>query len=429
LDFISLNTLEHYLQKLVQGKLWVKVIVAILFGVAFGIFLSPNTGVFDKELSSSIGNWLALPGKLFLKLVQMIMIPLIFTSIISGIVSNTSEQLKKLGLRTLFYFIFTTIISIFIGVVLVQFFKPGAYIFEKGVFALPETSSTIMEQQKLPFSNIPEAISNLLPENPLASMVTGEMLSIVIFSIIIGIAITQLKREVVNPITSLLHAVQEICMTVVSWAMVLVPYAVFGLITQLISSIGIDSLTGIGYYAFVVVLGLFLLLLVYLLLLWFIARVNPFAFLKQIKDVQLLAFSTTSSAAVMPLTMKTANEKLGVSSRISDFIVPIGATINMDGTALFQCVSTLFIAQSYGMDISLINILLIMTTIVAASIGTPAIPGGGVVILASVLQSANIPTEGIVIIIGVERIMGMFRAAINVTGDLVACVLFEKWMK
>jgi len=429
MDFISLQTLEHYLQKLVQGKLWVKVLVAIFLGIALGIFLSPNLGIFEKELSRSIGNWLALPGKLFLKLVQMIMIPLIFTSIISGIVSNTAEQLKKLGIRALFYFVFTTIISIFIGVVLVQYFKPGAYIFEKEVFALPETLTTTLQQQKLPFSNIPEAISNLLPENPLASMVTGEMLSIVIFSIIIGIAITQLKRDVINPITSLLHAVQEICMTVVSWAMVLVPYAVFGLITQLISSIGIDSLIGIGFYGFVVVLGLFLILLVYLLLLWFIARVNPFTFLKQIKDVQLLAFSTTSSAAVMPLTMKTANEKLNVSSRISNFIVPIGATINMDGTALFQCVSTIFIAQSYGMDISLINILLIMITIVAASIGTPAIPGGGVVILASVLQSANIPTEGIVIIIGIERIMGMFRAAINVTGDLVACVLFEKWMK
>jgi len=151
--------------------------------------------------------------------------------------------------------------------------------------------------------------------------------------------------------------------------------------------------------------------------------------MKNIVDVQLLAFSTTSSAAVMPLSIKTANEKLGVSPQISNFIIPIGATINMDGTALFQCISTIFIAQAYGIEISLINIGLIMVTIVAASIGTPSIPGGGVVVLASVLQSANIPTEGIVIIIGVERVLGMFRTAINVTGDLTACVLFNRWLK
>lgn len=277
--------------------------------------------------------------------------------------------------------------------------------------------------------DIPSAISNLLPENPLASMVSGEMLSIVIFSIIVGIALTQMSKKEENPITSLLYAVQEICMTIVSWAMRLVPYAVFGLIAQLISSIGLDSLSGIGYYVGVVVIGLFLLLLFYLLLLSIFGKTNPFIFLKNIVDVQLLAFSTTSSAAVMPLSIKTANEKLGVSPSISNFIVPIGATINMDGTALFQCVSTIFIAQAYGIEISLVNIGLIMVTIVAASIGTPSIPGGGVVVLASVLQSANIPTEGIVIIIGVERILGMFRTAINVTGDLTACVLFDKWLK
>jgi Na+/H+-dicarboxylate symporter len=151
--------------------------------------------------------------------------------------------------------------------------------------------------------------------------------------------------------------------------------------------------------------------------------------LKKIKDVQLLAFATTSSAAVMPLSMKTAEEKLGIPAKISNFIIPIGTTINMDGTAIFQSVSTLFIAQAYGMELTIINIALIMVTIVAASIGTPAIPGGGVVILASVLQSAGIPVEGLVIIIGVERILGMFRSALNVTGDLVACTVFNRWQK
>ena len=156
---------------------------------------------------------------------------------------------------------------------------------------------------------------------------------------------------------------------------------------------------------------------------------NPFTFLATITEVQLLAFSTTSSAAVMPLSMKTAEEKLNVSPKVSNFLIPIGSTINMDGTALYQCVSTLFIAQAYGIDMTLSSILLVMFTIVGASIGTPAIPGGGVVVLATVLQSVGIPGEGIVIIIGVERILGMFRTVLNVTGDLTACVIFNRWMQ
>ncbi len=430
MEYLSLNTLSHYLQRLVSSKLWVKVLVALSLGVMAGIMLSPNFGWVSKELSTVIGNWLSLPGKLFLKLVQMIMIPLIFTSIISGIVGTSGDQLKKMGVRILLYFIFTTAVAISLGILLVSFFKPGASIFRKGAFKLSESQVNLIDNNgNNSFFDIPNAISNLLPENPLASMVSGEMLSIVIFSIIIGIAITQLTKKEENPITSLLYAVQEICMTIVSWAMRLVPYAVFGLIAQLISGIGLDSLAGIGFYVGVVVLGLAILLIFYMLLLAIFGRTNPFTFMKNIVDVQLLAFSTTSSAAVMPLSIKTANEKLGVSPQISNFIVPIGATINMDGTALFQCISTIFIAQAYGIEISLVNIGLIMVTIVAASIGTPSIPGGGVVVLASVLQSANIPTEGIVIIIGVERVLGMFRTAINVTGDLTACVLFNRWLK
>jgi Na+/H+-dicarboxylate symporter len=421
-----LKSFEHYLRGLVEAQLWVKVLVALALGLGVGMAISPITGWVSVEVSTSLGSWLALPGKLFLKLVQMIMIPLIFTSIISGIVANTSEQLKSMGLKLLVYFIASTTVAIAIGIFLAMLFKPGASIYSAGAFALEPVSAPLQQGAGGVLSNVPHAISELLPANPLAAMVTGEMLSIVIFTIIIGIAITQLERSTINPLMKLFHGIQEICMTVVNWAMRLVPYAVFGLIAQLTSSIGLNSMAGIGFYIGVVLLGLLVLLGVYLLILGVFGHMKPLFFLKQVRDVQLLAFSTTSSAAVMPLTMKTAEEKLGVRASISNFIIPVGATINMDGTALFQCVSVIFIAQSYGMEITLVNLVLIMVTIIAASIGTPAIPGGGVVILASVLQSAGIPTEGLVIIIGVERILGMFRTAINVTGDLVACVLFDR---
>jgi Na+/H+-dicarboxylate symporter len=216
-------------------------------------------------------------------------------------------------------------------------------------------------------------------------------------------------------------------MIVVSWAMVLVPYAVFGLVAALLSRTSVEIFFGLGYYMVVVILGLGLLILFYLLITSAVALKNPLQFLKAIREPQLLAFSTASSAVVMPLSMKTADEKLGVSSNISDFVIPLGATINMDGTALFQCVTTLFMAQAYGIELSVINLLLVTFTVVAASIGTPAIPGGGVIVLASVLQSAGIPTDGLIIIIGIDRILGMFRTAVNVTGDLTACLIFNKF--
>jgi Na+/H+-dicarboxylate symporter len=427
MEFQPLRSLEVYLQSLVKAKLWVKVLVALFLGIAFGVVLSPETGWVPQQISSSLGDWLALPGKLFLKLVQMIMIPLIFASIITGIVSATGEQLKKLGLGLGVYFVLTTIISIVIGTALTLFIRPGSLLHEN---SKAEHARLLGEQDLEPegsaLNNIPDAISSLLPENPLASMVSGEMLAIVIFTIIIGVAIVQLQSSTKQPILRLLGAIQEICMTVVGWAMRLVPYAVFGLMAQLTSSLGVASLKGIGMYVVTVLLGLLILLMLYLLMVAIVGRLNPISFLRKISDVQLLAFSTTSSAAVMPLSIKTAQDELGVSKSISNFLIPVGATVNMDGTALYQCISTLFIAQAYGLEMSISSIALVMFTIVAASIGTPAIPGGGVVILASVLQSAGIPTEGIVIIIGVERILGMFRAAINVTGDMTACVVFQR---
>lgn len=355
------------------------------------------------------------------------MIPLIFASIISGIVGNSSDNLKTFGVRLLVYFVFTTVVAISIGLFVTLIMKPGQYVFKLGGF--PNSGKKLMETTEATnlTANIPETISNLIPNNPLESILTGEMLGVVIFTIIIAVAITQLKHDTARPIIRFTEAVQKICMIVVSWAMLLVPYAVFGLIAALLSKIGIEIFLGLGYYMLVVILGLVLLMVFYLLMVFGFTRQNPWQFLKLIREPQLLAFSTASSVAVMPVSMKTADEKLNVSSNISDFVIPIGATINMDGTALFQCVTTLFMAQAYGIELSMINLLLITSTVVAASIGTPAIPGGGVIVLASVLQSAGIPIDGLIIIIGIDRILGMFRTAVNVTGDLTATVIFNKF--
>ena len=427
LEFRPLNNLSIHLDRLIKGRLWLKVIIGLVLGAGMGVILNPSTGLLSENISLRLADWLDLPGQIFMRLVQMIMIPLIFTSIISGIVSNTSENLKSFGLRLLLYFVFTTAIAIIIGLAVTLILKPGQYIFTLGGFPNKGEDQLLSNEQTNLIENIPNAISNLIPNNPLESILTGEMLGVVIFTIIIGVAITQLREETASPIIRFSEAVQKICMIVVSWAMMLVPYAVFGLIAALLSRTGVEIFLGLVYYMVVVILGLMILMTFYLLLVLVVTKINPFNFLRTIREPQLLAFSTASSAAVMPVSMKTADEQLGVSSYISDLVIPVGATINMDGTALFQCVTTLFMAQAYGIELSIVNLILITITVVAASIGTPAIPGGGVIILASVLQSAGIPIDGLIVIIGIDRILGMFRTAVNVTGDLTACLIFNKF--
>ena len=427
IEFRSLNSLSVHLDQLIKGRLWLKVLSGLFLGAALGVLLNPSLGLLTETVSLRLADWLDLPGQIFMRLVQMIMIPLIFTSIITGIVGNTSANLKTFGLRLLLYFVFTTAIAIIIGLAVTLLFKPGQYIFDLGGFPNKGESQVMPDPQTNLIENIPNAISNLIPNNPLESILTGEMLGVVIFTIIVGVAITQLRPETARPIIRFSEAIQKICMIVVSWAMMLVPYAVFGLMAALLSRTSIEIFLGLGYYMVVVVLGLIILLIFYLVVALVVTKKNPFKFLRAIREPQLLAFSTASSAAVMPLSMKTADEKLGVSSNISDFVIPVGATINMDGTALFQCVTTLFMAQAYGIELTVMSLLLITFTVVAASIGTPAIPGGGVIILASVLQSVGIPIDGLIVIIGIDRILGMFRTAVNVTGDLTACIVFDKY--
>lgn len=425
MELFNLKSLSVYLDRLIQKRLWLKVIIAICLGVGTGFMLSEEIGWVPQRIAVPLSDWLALPGNLFLKLVQMVMIPLIFASIITGIVSNSGPELRKMGLRVGLYFLFTTVVSITIGVTVANIVKPGNFMDVEHETVQADNGR---EAPATPLKDIPKSIAELLPDNPLASMVSGEMLSIVIFTMIVGIALLQIEDKLSDPIIGILNGIQEICMTVVKWAMRMVPAAVFGLMAQLTASTGFDSLKGVGLFMLTVLLGLLVLLIVYLILVALIGRSNPFSFLQKITDVQLLAFSTASSAAVMPLSLKTAEEKLQIKPSISNFIIPIGATVNMDGTAVFQCIATLFIAQTYGIEFTLVSLVLIMTTIVASSIGTPAIPGGGVLILATVLQSAGIPAEGVMLIIGVDRILGMFRTALNVTGDLAACLVFDRWM-
>jgi len=427
-----INYLSKHLNKLVSGRLWLKVLIGMFLGIVVGMLIGPTTGWFDTKTATAIGNWLALPGQLFLTLIQMIVMPLIFASVVIGLTSSKSfEQLRQMGIAVVLYFVITTTVAIIIGLTVAQVIKPGSYVDASSLKAsIPASAvTTTQTQSSIPtLSDLPQTLITILPSNPLTSMVEGQMLQVVLFAMVMGIALVMMKPEQSKPLLDLMASLQEVCMTVVGWAMRLAPIAVFGLMAQLTTKIGLNALIGMSVYVGTVLLGLFILLLIYLLFIYVSTRESPFTFLHGIRDVMLLAFSTSSSAAVMPLSIKTAEENLKVHKSVSQFVIPLGATINMNGTALYQGVATIFLAQIFGVDLGLSALLLVVVTAVGASIGSPGTPGVGIVILAMVLETAGIPAAGIVLIMGVDRILDMSRTAVNVCGDLVAAKLMNKWM-
>jgi len=431
LPYRSLTKLTGYLKDLSKSRLWMKILFAMVLGISVGILFGPSLNLVEQETAKNLGNWLALPGQVFLGLIQMIVVPLVFASIVTGLTAGEDmEQLRQMGVKLVIYFVITTTLAITIGVAVASIIRPGEYI-DSSLLA-GTSQAAPLEQGEVPslgFSNVPEVIVNLLPQNPLESMVNNEMLQVVLFAVIFGIAMVMMPVSQSKPLLDLFVSLQEICMTVVRWAMLMAPLAVFGLLAQITMKIGLGALVGMAVYMATVIGGLFILLLFYLLIVSVISRKSPFWFLSSVREVQLLAFSTSSSAAVMPLSMETAEKKLGVRPGISRFLVPLGATINMDGTALYQGVAAIFLAQVFGIDLSLSSIMLIIVTAVGASIGAPATPGVGIVILSMVLNNAGIPASGIALIIGVDRILDMSRTAINVTGDLTACMVMDRWVK
>ncbi len=416
---------------LIKKKLWAQVLVALFCGLVLGIILGPEVGIVEKDTAGIITDWLAIPANLFLKIIQMIIIPLIFASIIRGITSSGSlEHLQKIGLGVALYFVATTVIALAIGILLVTTIEPGNFIDSSLIresFGIVDAES--VERTEFGIQDIPQGLVSLIPSNPLASFMSGEMLSIIVFALIVGVSMIALPKQSSQPILDLLESIQKITMKVVSWAMRLAPLAAFGLIAGITSKIGLSALAGIGAYMLTVVLGLFAMVFVYALIIKFFAKRPLLSTLAMMRDAQLLAFSTSSSAAVMPLSIKTAEEKMKVKPKVSQFIIPLGATINMDGTALYQIIAVFFLAQLFNIDLGFTTILLISLTALAASIGAPSAPGTGIVILSTILIAAGIPPVAVVLLLGVDRILDMTRTMVNVTGDLTACLFFDKRIK
>ncbi|MBU3068673.1 dicarboxylate/amino acid:cation symporter [Aestuariicella sp. G3-2] len=425
-----LKQLSNRLDRLVEGRLWLKVLIGLGLGILLGLLLGPELNLIPKPAVIVITSWLALPGQLFLALIQMIVVPLVIASIVRGLAANRNPKaLKQIGLIAIGFILITTIIGTVTGIGLGQWIEPGHHINSESLETIELATATdgTPSQNSFPSAaDMPDKVVSLFPKNPMASMVSGEMLQVVLFAAILGFALISIAPKQAQPLFDLLGALQEVSMRVVSWAMSLAPLAVFGLITKLVSNLGLEVLTGMLLYVVTVIAGLLVLALFYLGLIKLLGRYSIKTFVTEMRELLLLAFSTSSSAAVMPLSLQVTENTFGVRPGIARFLIPLGATINMTGTALYQGVATVFLAQAFSVDLTLTNYVFVVTMAIAASIGSPATPGAGIVILSMVLEGVGIPAAGVALLLGVDRILDMCRTTINVLGDVVMCCITDK---
>ena len=407
---------KYSVDKLPTHKLGLHVLIGLVAGVITGLLLPYIT-----PLAATISDWLALPGYIFLNLIRMIVLPLVLTSVFLGVSGCPAGTAPKLGAAAILYFSLTTLVAITIGMGLMMYLHPGIG-FSFGSIVPDTTTAPLFNQMVSPA----KVIANFIPVNIFASLSKGDMLATVIFAAFCGAAALALPAQYKTPLVTLAESVQHLTMVVVGWAMALAPLAVFGLVCNALVTLGHGTLQAMASYMLTILLGLAGVLAMYILLLVCVGRMPARQFFAAMRPVQLVAFSTSSSAATMPLTLNTVETKLGVSPAVSRMIIPLGTTINMDGTALYQAAATVFIAQAFAIDLSHGELLLLVFTALAAAIGTPGTPGVGIVLLASILMTVGVPAEGIALIVGVDRVLDMCRTVINVTGDAVASIVLAR---
>jgi proton glutamate symport protein len=370
-------------------------------------------------------------GRLFLALIKMVVVPLVFFSLVVGIASlGDVRKLGRMGGRTLGFFMLTTMVALVIGVGLANLIQPGSFLDETDrqiLLSSYETaaSSTVSSAAAAP--TFTDQLISIVPTNPLAALASGNMLQIIFFAMMLGVALTFLKDGRAKLVVDVFDRLNEAMVMLVHIAMKLAPVGVGALLFKVVGNTGVSVLLALGVYGLVVLLGLFLhLTLTYGTVVRFGAGLGFLPFLSAIKEAMLVAFSTSSSSATLPVTMQCCEENLNVSSETTSFVLPLGATVNMDGTALYQGVAAIFIAQIYGMDLTLGDQATIVFSATMASVGAAGVPGAGMITLAMVLTAIGVPTEGLALILGVDRLLDMFRTATNVVGDSTATVLMAK---
>ncbi|MEC5425037.1 dicarboxylate/amino acid:cation symporter [Virgibacillus sp. C22-A2] len=392
-----------------------KIIIALILGVIVGVGLSFSS----PELFAPIDTYILNPiGQLFLNLIMMIVVPIVFVSIVLGTAGlGEPAKLGKIGLQTISFYIVTTAVALIIGLGVGYILEPG----KEGVF---DVSSAEYEAASAP--PIMETLINIIPTNPIEAMTTGNMLQIIAFAIFIGIALAVLGEKT-SGISRLFEQFNEILIFLVNLIMKTAPYGAFALIASAIGDAGLDALGSMAMYMVAVIIALIIHgAFTYSLAIWGLGKASPLKFYKGFFPAMSVAFSTSSSSATLPISMRVAQENLGVRKSISSFVQPLGATINMDGTAIMQAVATIFIAQVYAISLGFTDIVMIILTATLASIGTAGVPGVGLIMLAMVLNQIGLPVEGIALIIGVDRLLDMLRTSLNITGDATCAYIISE---
>ena len=412
-----------------------KILIGMLLGVIFGfLMLQIEWG------AAFIAAWIKPLGTIFVKLLKLIAVPLILASLIKGISDlKDISKFASIGLKTIVIYVLTTVVAISIGLTLVNIFNPGDGVSDATISKLTATYANnssvqgkIAEAGRQQDSGPLDFVVDMVPENAFSALSNNKlMLQVIFLSIFLGISLLLIGEKRAKPLKDVFDSLNDVVLKMVDLIMLTAPYAVFALLANVVVSSGDPELLyALLFYASVVVGGLLLMVCFYLLVLAFVVKKNPFWFLKQISPAQLLAFSTSSSAATLPVTMERVEEHVGVDKEVSSFVLPVGATINMDGTSLYQAVAAVFIAQALNFDLTFADQLMIVLTALLASIGSAAVPGAGMVMLVIVLESVGFPADklaiGLALIFAVDRPLDMCRTVINVTGDATVSTLIAK---
>ena len=402
-------------------KLTIRILIGMVAGIAIGVLLKLiSTHAVGDSGQALISDWLTngifqFVGRGFVNLLQVIVIPLVLVSLISGTAAMEDiAKVGRIGLKTLILYLFTTALAISFAMGAALIFKPGA--------GFPQDDTISFTAKEAP--PLVQVFINIIPKNVFDAMASGNMLPIIVFAVLIGLSIT-MAGEAGRRILSFVNDLNEIVMKLVWIVMQVAPYGVFALIARTFATEGYRAFVPQHkYFVLVIAVLIFHAAVTYPTILKLLSGLSPVTFLKNMREVQLFAFSTASSNATIPISLRTVEQRLGVNKSVASFSIPLGATINMDGTAIMQGVATIFIAQVYGIDLSVGQLLTVILTATLASIGTAGVPGVGLIMLAMVLQQVGLPVAGIGLIIGIDRLLDMIRTAVNVTGDCaVSCIV------
>ena len=398
-----------------------QIFIALLLGAVSGVLIPyymPDSSFKNDILMNGI---LYVIGNGFIRLMQMLVVPLVFCSLVCGSMAiGDTKTLGKVGVKTILFYILTTALAISLALGVASLINPGVGMditVEEGTTTAAATTTSI---------NFADTLLNMIPKNIFSSLAEGDMLPVIVFALFVGIMLAKLGNKA-STVANFFSQFNDVMMEMTMSIMKVAPIGVFCLIAKTFAGIGFDAFLPMLKYMFSVILALAIQCFgVYQLLLFIFTRLNPFKFVKKFFPVMAFAFSTSTSNATIPMSVDTLSKKIGVSKRISSFTIPLGATINMDGTSIMQGVAVVFIAQAYGMTLTPSAILTVIATATIASIGTAGVPSVGLVTLSMVLSSVGLPTEGIALIMGIDRILDMLRTAVNITGDAVCTTIIAK---